>query len=463
MQILFDQGVYDMRNKGNVALFQAATERLSRAWPGAALKVITSAPYLLKLYCPNARPVSPDGNYDWLESHSLLSDLTWRMPTPVLRLLFELREEAWRRWPDAGSQVRNLKNLKALLRPQGAKQSVAPVTNGHSVVNQQMVTVMDEKPVAFKALKGVDLFVATGAQYMADPCRDDALRVLDRLEAAHCLGIPTAMVGQGIGPMDDPQLRARAKAVLPLVDLILIRERFATPQLLTALGVDPQRVIFTSDDAIEMAYRARGKALGTGIGVSMRVAHYTQVEEQQLAVVRPILEQASANYKANLIAVPISHSAHELDDQVIRELLAGQANAVHSPWRFEPPLGLIKRVGRCRIVVTGTFHTAVFALSQGIPAVALAKSTMYMDKFIGLADQFGAAGCQALYLGDTNLPAKLAAAIDTAWTTAEQVRPQLLEAAARQIELGHAGYRQIYELVEAKKQVRQQPAEKELA
>ena len=35
MRILLDQAVYDQRNKGNVALLQAAVARLSSLWPAA--------------------------------------------------------------------------------------------------------------------------------------------------------------------------------------------------------------------------------------------------------------------------------------------------------------------------------------------------------------------------------------------------------------------------------------------
>jgi colanic acid/amylovoran biosynthesis protein len=122
-----------------------------------------------------------------------------------------------------------------------------------------------------------------------------------------------------------------------------------------------------------------------------------------------------------------------------------------SHWRFETPLEIIKQIASCRLVVTGAFHTAVFALSQGIPAVGLAKSIMYIDKFKSLVDQFGS-GCQVICIDTPDLSERLTNAIDEAWDSAEQVRPGLLEAAAWQIELGHAAYRRLYELVESRRQ-----------
>ena len=73
----------------------------------------------------------------------------------------------------------------------------------------------------------------------------------------------------------------------------------------------------------------------------------------------------------------------------------------------------------------------------------LAHSDYYVDKFFGLAELFGP-GCQVVAPGnDLGAPfaTMLGAALDTAWSNAEEVRPALLGAAERQIELGRAAYR----------------------
>lgn len=432
MRILFDQGVYDLRNKGNVALTQVAVRRVSRMWPQASLEVMTSAPQILRLYCPNANAASPEGQ-------PYPQQLFRRIPLPILRLILEAREEVWHRRPTLGG------DLNSLLRSKGNDNKPAM---GATSPNQ--LPAEGDGLSAFDQVNGRNLLIATGAQYMSDACRDDALRVLDRLEAAHKLGIPTAMVGQGLGPFDDPELRARVCTVLPHVDLIFVRDRLSAPSLLDSLGVDPAQVIFTGDDAIELAYEARAQTRGTAIGISLRIAHYTQVGTKHIEILRLVLQRAALKYKAKSVAIPISHSIHEQDDQVIHQVLRGQGNVSYGRWRFDPPQEIVKTIGHCRIVVTGAFHTAVFALAQGIPAVGLARSSMYLGKFESLADQFGPA-CQIVALNDQNLQDKLARAIDTAWESAEECKPQLLAAAARQIELGQAAYRRLYELVESGK------------
>jgi polysaccharide pyruvyl transferase WcaK-like protein len=299
-------------------------------------------------------------------------------------------------------------------------------------------------------VEGVDLVIAVGAQYMADSCRDDAIRVLNRLEAAMHAGAVTAMVGQGFGPIDDTELQARSRAVLPFVDLIFVRERLAAPPLLASFGVDSSRIVLTGDDAVEMAYRARGATGGDAMGVSMRVAHYSGVTGRDLEPVGAAIRESAAKHDALLMAISISQSHYERDDDAFDQLVDGYRRTARTRWRYDSPDDIIRRVGRCRIVVTGTFHTALFALAQGIPAVVIAKSRAYVNKFEGLADQFGE-GCRVIYIDKERSPTGLASAIESAWLTAADLRPSLLAAAQQQIRAGHTAYRRLYELVESRR------------
>jgi colanic acid/amylovoran biosynthesis protein len=77
-------------------------------------------------------------------------------------------------------------------------------------------------------------------------------------------------------------------------------------------------------------------------------------------------------------------------------------------------------------------------------------SAYYEQKFLGLADQFGA-GCNVVFLQDKYFNEKLMVAIEDAWNSAVHIRPQLLEAAKRQIESGKSAYRRLYNMVESGK------------
>ncbi|MEN6537450.1 MAG: polysaccharide pyruvyl transferase family protein [Bryobacteraceae bacterium] len=446
MRILLDQGVYDLRNAGNVALLQTAYDRIRRRWPEATLDVMTSAPHLLRLYCPGARPVSPDGDYNWDRRRGLVDSIVSHLPLSALRILLELREEIRRRWPSFGRVLTRAGLAGAASETRLTEQDVASRLAPAKPETAESNGLGNEYDKA--VVTRVDLLVATGAQYMSDACGYNAHRVLNRMEAASRRGTITAMVGQGLGPLDDRRLRAHATQVMPLVDLILVRDARAGVKLLDSLGVNLERVAFTGDDAIEMAYRARPRELGKCLGIGLRISHYTEVSASHVELLRPVLLDAAARHGSRLFALPISRSLHELDDQALDQLVNGHGRRFFFGRCLQPPIEIVKQVGRCRVVVTGSFHPAVFALAQGIPVVGLALSAMYMEKFLSLLDQFGT-GCQVVRLDGGDVKATLTDAIDNAWQSAEQLRPGLLQAAGNLVALGHSGYQRLFDRVES--------------
>jgi colanic acid/amylovoran biosynthesis protein len=260
------------------------------------------------------------------------------------------------------------------------------------------------------------------------------------------------MVGQGIGHVFNREFQERANAILPLVDIFLVRDSRVAPKLLNSFGVKPDRIYFTGDDAVEMAYNARNRSVGTSIGVNLRIARYTNIGVDDIEIVRQVLQEAAINFGAKMISLPVSQSSlHDTssDAAAIRQLFEGFENAIDSKLRFETPNDLIRRTSKCRIVVTGAYHPAVFALSQGIPVVGLARSAEYMVKLSGLADEFGR-GCEVIQLNQEGIADTLAAAIDTAWQSAEDVRPKLLVSAKRQVDAGRSGYQILFDMVNSR-------------
>jgi colanic acid/amylovoran biosynthesis protein len=284
---------------------------------------------------------------------------------------------------------------------------------------------------------------------MCDSDKRFVLPLLDRIEAAVANGVPTVLLSQGIGPLTDAELIQRARQILPQADRVFIRERLVAPSILRSLNVDPARVVMTGDDAIELAYDAKSDTLGTGIGVSVRLASYTNVATHHLPTIRKVLLRAATRLGVPLVAAPIDLNDADLDHVVT--CVSGYDNVV-LPWRsIETPLEIVRRIGRCRVMVSGTFHAAVFALSQGIPAVLLSNSEEYFAKARGLAEEFSPGSCQLIQLNAPNVEDRLTNAIDQAWATSEQLRPLILQSALRQIALGHAAYGHIQHVVQRRR------------
>jgi colanic acid/amylovoran biosynthesis protein len=301
------------------------------------------------------------------------------------------------------------------------------------------------------AVRTADLVVVNGAGIMTDAFRDHAFGILATLDLAARRGIPTAMFGQGLGPIDDPDLRRRAAEVLPRVSLIAVRESKASVPLLKSLGVVPSRIVVTGDDAIELAMpsaeslRASAGIDRRAIGINVRIAPYADVAPTMLSDVRTVLSDAARTRGARLVGIPIAHHGGGMDLETLRDLLDGEDGAA----QLDTPRAVIDRIGECRVVVTGSYHGAVFALARGIPAVALVKSPYYAAKMTGVADQFGL-GCDVVRLDADDLRTTLRDAIDRAWDSADRVKGPLLEAAADQVRRGRMAYGRLRDLCTSK-------------
>jgi colanic acid/amylovoran biosynthesis protein len=239
-------------------------------------------------------------------------------------------------------------------------------------------------------------------------------------------------------------LQARIRDVLGGAHLIALREGRVGRALLESLGVAGDKIVVSGDDAIEPAYEGRPGTVGNDIGVGIRFAWYSSLGPENVRFLSSAVADTARRHGAVLRPIPIDwRDARDLS--ALRSVLEGYSGQVIWP-ADDSPEAVIGQTGRCRVVVTGSYHAGVFALAQGIPVVALAKSQYYVDKFSGLAELFRG-GCAVLTFDSPDFGAALVAAIDRAWQSAAAARPLLIEAAIRQIEASRSVYGRIAALV----------------
>lgn len=401
MHILIENSSNRFDNHGDNAMLAVAYSRLRKLWPGAVFEVITSQPDLLATYCPGAMPV----DFHYPASWSKLSALA-RAKAPVWL-------NRWKSRIDTGIRLRwPTRSKDALLR----------------------------------ALVRADVVVHSGGGVINDEFSPYAMERLDLMEKAVAAGKITAMFSQGIGPINQTQLASKAAKVLPSVNFITLRESVGSYPILISMGVDPSRIDATGDDSIALAYPRRAEDLGSDLGVNIRFARYAGLSPDDGKVLdrlRSSLVKVAESHGAALIPIPIS----EDDCQSIRVLLKDVTRSLDSTCEERNLSKVLDRVSRCRVVITGSYHAAVFALSQGNSAVCLAGSEYYAQKFLGLADQFGD-GCQVMFLDELHIGEQLEAVVDNSWRQAAGHRSQLLQTARQQIAAAEAAYRRFIHLVD---------------
>jgi colanic acid/amylovoran biosynthesis protein len=265
------------------------------------------------------------------------------------------------------------------------------------------------------------------------------------MAAAFRRGKGVVMFGQGIGPLSDPIVLSWAKHVLPRVHRIGLRGTKGDKELLEAVGVDPSKMVTTGDDALELANLVPLADQRESIGINLRVAFYSGVQSKVIENVGLALQSFAKRYHATLVPVPIAFHECANDRESIRKLLAGIGVESDGGSTLDTPTQIMEQTARCRVVVTGAYHAAVFALGQGVPVVCLSNSSYYEAKFKGLEQLFGA-GCTTITLSDPNLTEKLRDAIEEAWISADEFRLPLLDSAAQQIDKARKLYQSVKEL-----------------
>lgn len=417
------KGAAEYGNMGDVSMLQVAVARLSGVFPEASLEVLTDSSANLSKFCPRAKALDNLGRKLWFGDGILLGRYSKIAPGWSMRLLVGLKRTVRSRWPKALRCV-----LSSRLRYRRRQSDIGALR-------------------AFThAMEEADLLVICGAGGFYEGCRGWSLEVLDLVEAAIEKGVPVAMLGQGFGPVTDPVVLERAKIVLPRVSLITLRGNRGGLALLRRLGVIESRVQTTGDEAIELAYESRSEEPGQALGINLRFGGSAGTDEGDIENIRPVLQEFITRHKVSALPLPIAIHQYSRDDLAIKRLLAGLDNQSDGGATLDSPLRVINQTARCRVVVTGAYHAAVFALAQGIPVVGLAKSAYFADKLLGLEDQFGV-GCENVLLHDGDLPRRLNDAIESAWQGAGSLRLPLQAAALRQINLSRKAYEQVKDLV----------------
>lgn len=401
MRILIDQSEYDLLNLGDVAMLQSCVARLREQWPAAEIMVITHDQRRLASYCPGTIAVRT------------AADLSIFRHLPRRARL--ISEQAWK--------------------------TIVPYFSGRSGGHQ----ISQSSHTAIQAVYEADLVVASGGAYVTDTWWWHAAGVLSLLSLAQRLGKPTAMFGQGIGPIGLRALRAQARGVLPGLSVLGLREDRVGRDLALSLGTQAGALVVTGDDALEMIGNPTS-IIGDALGVSLRVSGYSGVDLAMAAMVSDLTLEMAATFNAPIVGLPVSW--HTADGEILRRLFLHKDNRAGIVVDdLISPAALAAATAACRVVITGSYHAAVFGLAQGIPAVCLTKSPYYDAKFGGLQALFPDA-CFVVSLDEPRFPGHMRAALQQAWQLPATARITAKETAARLRDAGRSAYAQFRVAVE---------------
>lgn len=400
MRILIDHSGYELLNIGDVSMLQVCYRRLRELWPDAEFAVITKDGHLLEQYCPGATAV----------------DL-WSRPGPLLRRL-----------PGKAGQVGT--QLFKIVAPELRRRSRDPQPSSAPGPQHDLLRAIDE----------ADIVVASGGGYVTDVFWWHGAGVLSVLRLAQRLGKPTALFGQGLGPLTNRVLRRHLRNTLWSALAVGLREGVLSARLVADLGLPPAAITVTGDDALEIATPERLGPLGTAIGLNIRIAEYTGTDSSLADDVRTAVLEVADRLGAPVIAVPVSrYRRADTAAGASQDLAATTATSAIEKIEIETPEELAAAARRCRVIVTSSYHAAVYGLANGAAVVCLVAHSYYEAKFAGLAALFPDTAT-VLRLDEPAPIERLTTAVEQAWEVDEAARAAAHRCAQRQVAASRALY-----------------------
>ena len=415
-RFLLESGTYQIDNVGDIAMLQTTVERLRSRFPGCEIAVVTEQAERLSAILPDVEPVPSS---PWFRLRV--------MPVPKFAEWWRLtRRVRWREVLLAGRFPRLARLGKRL---------------------DHWATPAERANAArfYREVERADAVVAAGGGYVNDFYHEHAWKVLATLNLAQGLGKPTAMFGIGLGPVTRTDVLQHGGPVLRRLDLLALRESELGPPTAQAMGRPSNRV--TGDDAIYLAYKTQLSSDRRHLGVNLRLAGDSEVPAAAVERVRGAIADVVAAREATPLPTVIRTSASPDNDVDAAKLLIDDVSAIEAASAVRSPHDAFARLASCRVVITGAYHNAVFALSMGIPVIGLYKSEYYSAKLNGVARQFGV-GMSTLPLDADDLRERVTAEALRLWDEADNLHEPIRQAAAAQIAAADEAYDAFFSLLE---------------
>ncbi len=409
MRILVENSGYHLRNLGDVAMLQGAVSRIKSLMADAQLQIVCSDPERLQRLIPGTEPVS---------NHLTQRALVERMSHVPYRLLPRFLR----------SRIRERDRYLRVAHPQRLASRLCRSPHPDSAHWLDL-------------LKGADAVIATGGGFLTDSFEEHALSVLTSLSLAQYLHKPTALLGQGLGPIEHAALRKAVTRILGKADLLTLREAVLGPTLLQQMDLQSHPgVCVAGDDALEIIPVRMAPQKGLRMGITVRLSSYAGVNDSALEMLSTELQnlrvESAGNFEFCPLPIDLLHPGSN-DETAAYSLL--KALPITSDYQTpSDPSDVVDLAFTCSVTLSGSYHSALFSIAQGVPVIAVQGSAYYAGKFAGLEAMFP--GSIQVFNVNQAQPGDLQRCLDQVLAIPDSVRCTWVERGSHFRELGRAHY-----------------------
>lgn len=361
MKLLLEHSGYHLANLGDSAMLAATHLRISRECPGAEMMVPVTDNANLSKVSPQLTPLVDyvDDRDSWISQQT----------------------DKAHRW--SGGTIG-----KALRKIRGAQShSIKTSTLPRELWKTENLRAIDQPWV--QHIREADLVIACGGGYFCDDHFFHAQRIALSLAIARAHGIPTALLGQGLGPIVFDETRHVLTQALRGAHAVALREAASGPEIIRTLNLDIPLTV-TGDDALGLLPQPLLPDADppTAMALNIRAAPYAGVSHEIARQICTLVHEIARDHQCELLPIPITTNEGESDLDSLVGLDATPPQPVSYATVTEHVNSTLQALAQARILVTGSYHAALFAAVSGVPVIALAANQYYQGKFTGLAGQF---------------------------------------------------------------------------
>lgn len=240
-------------------------------------------------------------------------------------------------------------------------------------------------------LNNTDVLFLSGGGYLTGMTLTRLWDHMLLINLAHSLGVPTLLSGQTIGLFKGRISRILARWGLKKAEMIYLRDHFDSPKSLAEIGIPPNKIKATFDDALFFEAAPRSTIadllLQSGINPDLPYlvinAHYWgQNDSDSRSIMQGLakaLDFITKELGLQVVFVPMVYT----DEPAIREVAGNmQENYFIPQCNYNPALvvGVIQNASFC---ITMKHHPIIFSMAAGIPTISLTFDDYYRHKNVG--------------------------------------------------------------------------------
>jgi polysaccharide pyruvyl transferase WcaK-like protein len=219
--------------------------------------------------------------------------------------------------------------------------------------------------------------------------------------AAKANRVPFILSGQGVGPISDDtagKLRflvrhAHRFAARDSLSADLVAELGRRQDDVDCIGDDAIGLTHAADSIVDYYLEASGVRANTPLlGFHAREApDYGCFDRERLVELARFVDRVAAEHGFAVAGLPINSQAWAPEAELLKDL--ARCESRRARWYVvecgDNVSALAGVIGRCRAVISLSYHAALFALERGIPTRMAVRTEYYRRKAEGLRQLFG--------------------------------------------------------------------------